>query len=310
MTRPLGSFWETVEVQEPQGDSTLQIFGLRWRSGSKLRYNTLDEAMAAGTLEVSEVSESGSVPALKVVNKASEMAFLMAGEQLVGAKQNRVLNVSIMVPAETTLEVPVSCVEAGRWRYRSPKFQSSQSTSHGNLRKMVQKQTSSSYRRAGSAGSDQGEVWREVSRKLAAMGSTSDTEALDTAYTDHQPHLSDVLLRLRPPQDCHGVVFVVGGQIAGADVFDKPETLSKLWGKLLRGYALDALETQGQPTAVTGKAVQAWIDAAATAEPEPFQPPGLGRDLRIQAPVLFGSALVIDEVPVHVQLYADAPSPA
>ena len=98
MNRPLNELLQTVQVLEPQQDSGLQVFGLRWPSESELGYRTLDEAMTAGSLEVTEVGNSGSVPTLSVTNTSDLMAFLMAGEQLVGAKQNRVLNVSLMVP--------------------------------------------------------------------------------------------------------------------------------------------------------------------------------------------------------------------
>jgi hypothetical protein len=309
MTQSLKQLWQTIQVMEPHENSGLQIFGLRWQSKSSLSYATLDEAMAAKTLEVTEISESGSVPTLRVVNKGDKMAFLMAGEQLIGAKQNRVLNVSIMVPAQSTLDVPVSCVEAGRWGYRSPKFASGGSMSHGMLRKMISKHTQRSYEHGGTATSNQGEVWSEVSRKLGAMGSASPSAAFDQVYQDHRTRLNDLLGQVNPPDACHGVAFALGGQIAGADVFDQPATLVKLWAKLARAYALDALEVQGPAAPVTKEAVSRWIQGSASADTKPFQPPGLGRDFRIEAPGLFGSALVIDDQPVHFELFAE-PTPA
>jgi hypothetical protein len=291
---------------EPQQDSTLQVFGLRWQSESSLCYITLDEAMSAGTLEVTEVSEGGSVPTLKVTNKSGAMAFLMAGEQLIGAKQNRVLNVSLMVPAETTIGVPVSCVEAGRWNYRSPQFSSEGTMSHGQLKKMLSIQTRESYRASGTPSSDQGAVWGEVSRKLAAMGSASDSEAFDQVYKDHQARLNDLMGRLLPPEDCHGVIFAVAGQIAGADLFDQPATLGKLWTKLVRAFALDALETQQAPAPpVTTDDVDRWLRTSASAKAEPFPSPGLGCDYRLEGPGLFGSALFVDDQVVHVELFAE-----
>src|SRR5262249_31639557 len=185
MTQPLNELWQTVQVIEPQQDSGLQVFGLRWESKSTLNYTTMDEALAAKTLEVTEVSESGSVPTLKVVSTADVMTLLMAGEQLIGSKQNRVLNVSIMVPARTTLAGPVSCVEAGRWSYRSPKFASGGTMSHGYLKKMLSGHVRRSYRTTGTPTSDQGAVWGEVARKLSAMGSASPSQAFDQVYQDH-----------------------------------------------------------------------------------------------------------------------------
>src|SRR5437763_9356572 len=83
-----------VCVDEPQESHGLQAFGLRWEPGRAPDYLTLDDALAAGQLEVAEVSDGGSVPTLKVTNKGEQLIFLMAGEQLAGGKQNRVLNAS------------------------------------------------------------------------------------------------------------------------------------------------------------------------------------------------------------------------
>ena len=134
------------------------MFALHWSPDGKLDYSTLDEAQAAGLLEVGEVTEGGSVPQLFVHNKGDRPVFLMAGEQLAGGKQNRVLNASILVAAKANLPIPVSCVEHGRWGYRSRHFEGSGSSSHSALRKMMHGHVTRSYRSGGEAKSDQGEV--------------------------------------------------------------------------------------------------------------------------------------------------------
>ena len=122
MDLALSARLETVEVDEPVEAGGLQVFALRWRPGEPLNYRTLDDGLAAGLLEVTEVTGGGSVPTLKVTNKGDAPAFLMAGEQLSGGKQNRVLNASILVAPHSELPIPVSCVERGRWAYRSAEF--------------------------------------------------------------------------------------------------------------------------------------------------------------------------------------------
>lgn len=77
----------------------------------------LDQAIGRGVAEISEVSEHGSVPQLRLRNRAGQLLFLLDGEELVGAKQNRILNLSILAPAGSGLEIPVSCVEQGRWSW-------------------------------------------------------------------------------------------------------------------------------------------------------------------------------------------------
>jgi hypothetical protein len=62
-----------------------------------------------------EVSRGGSVPELKVVNKSDRMLLILDGEGLVGAKQNRIVNTTILIAGNTTTVIPVSCVEQGRW---------------------------------------------------------------------------------------------------------------------------------------------------------------------------------------------------
>ena len=87
-------------------------------------YLTLDEALAAGLATVREVSESGSVPQLLFKNRGEQAVFLLDGEELTGAKQNRILNITVLARAGKDTVIPVSCVEAGRWSHSRPDFAS------------------------------------------------------------------------------------------------------------------------------------------------------------------------------------------
>ena len=81
---------------------------------------TLDEA--GDRARVTEVSEAGSVPFLQVANGADRPLRLVDGEELIGAKQNRILNTTVLVAAHAEVTIPVSCVERGRWGYRGREF--------------------------------------------------------------------------------------------------------------------------------------------------------------------------------------------
>lgn len=137
MATELNELFTKVEVADAVLAEELQVFGVRWQPDKSLEYQTMDEGLAAGTLQVTEVSESGSVPELTVTNNGDTKVLLIAGEQLVGAKQNRVLNVTVMIAPKSVMKIPVSCVERGRWGYRSRSFGSSGSSSHYLLRKMM-----------------------------------------------------------------------------------------------------------------------------------------------------------------------------
>src|SRR4030095_6194069 len=75
-------------------------------------------------VEITESSETGQVPELKVVNRGDSAVLLLDGEELLGAKENRGLNLTILAPAHHSSTIPVSCVESGRWRRVSKQFAS------------------------------------------------------------------------------------------------------------------------------------------------------------------------------------------
>ena len=235
--------WLTgLEIMEPIRSGPLQVFGLRKQSLSPLSYATLDEALQEESLEVTEVNQAGEVPHLKVINRGDSRVFLMAGEELVGAKQNRVLNVSLVVDGHSEVEVPVSCVEQGRWRYASPKFGVSPGSAHRVLRAKLAHQAGKAYDRSGVPHSDQAEVWKEIRGKLHRLNSHSPSDALLQAYLDHAKPLDAICQDIPPTEGAVGVVYVVARRIAGMDIFRTPSTLHKLSPKLVRVSALDSLE--------------------------------------------------------------------
>ena len=295
-----------AEVAGVKQAGPLQVFALKWRADPGVDYVTLDEALADSVLDVTEIDEGGQVQTIKVVNKSNRMVFMMAGELLVGCKQDRVLNTSMLVRGKSDTRIPVACVEAGRWGYRSRRFSSGESSSHSSLRMLLSRQSSNHYRAQGTPGSDQGAVWAEVARKMGKMGSSSSSAALQDMFKDYAEKLDGMLRSLSAPAGCHGAVFVINGKITGADLFDRPATVTKVWPKLINGYAIDALEEpEEKPNRVQGESVTEWLKAASLAKQEWFDSPGLGQDVRIEGEQLVGAALVVEQQPVHLQLFRE-----
>jgi len=100
----------------------------------------------------------------------------------VGAKQNRIMNTSELIAAHTKSKIPVSCVEAGRWGYRSRCFDSSGTHSPVMLRRVLKASVSRSVREKRGYRSDQGEVWDEVARQQMALGAVSGTSAMSDTF--------------------------------------------------------------------------------------------------------------------------------
>lgn len=95
------------------------LFPLFDDSEKSSEYLLLDDALDRKLAHVTEVSADGRVPELAFENDSSEKILLVDGDELVGAKQNRILNLSILVGSRQKLVIPVSYVEQRRWRYHS-----------------------------------------------------------------------------------------------------------------------------------------------------------------------------------------------
>ncbi|SRR5712691_4636920 len=111
----------THPVRRPVEHRGVVIAPLFPRTNPRAEYLTLDEAIPLG-FHVTELDAAGSVPELLATNPLDEDVHLYDGEELVGAKQNRILNVTVFVPARSETAIPVSCVEEGRWSARSAHF--------------------------------------------------------------------------------------------------------------------------------------------------------------------------------------------
>ncbi len=309
MTANKPNILENLSKAEVIGDERtggFQVFGLKWPSDNGHDYATLDEALEKKLIDVTEINEGGQVPTLNVANKSERMVFLMAGEELVGGKQNRVLNASMMVPAKTSMPIPVTCVERGRWGYKSSKFGSGTTTSHSNLRRLMSRQISGSYRVSGTPQSDQGAVWSEVARKMTRMGSKSSSDSLHDFFTDYAKKLDALVGTCKLPEGSNGAVFAINGKIVGADLFDRPATLMKLWLKVSRGYAADALEEPKEnPPSADAAQITAWLKSATSAEQLWYDSPGIGQDVRIEGKNVVGATLVVNEHPVHMELFQE-----
>jgi hypothetical protein len=140
----------------------------------RLDYIGLDEAIASG-LAVTEIDEAGSVANLFVSNPLGINVLLFEGEELVGAKQNRILDRSLLVQAKSKTPVPVSCVERGRWSYRSERFASAPRAAYPELR------------RAKREGGGQAEVWMNVAAKSSRRDAWSPTDASEEMYVSAAP---------------------------------------------------------------------------------------------------------------------------
>jgi hypothetical protein len=268
-------------------------------------YTILDDALALGSVEIGETSEAGQVPELKVLNRGEKAVLLRDGEELIGAKQNRVLNLGILVPPQSSRTIPVSYVESGRWSRSSAHFASAPRTQYAEGRHARMQQVTDSLLASGSRESDQRAVWASIEKKMSRLGSRSDTAAMSAMYEDLKQSLEEFVSAFHAMDSQAGAVFLVNGRPAGIELFDAPATWKKLSSKLVTGYALDAIDRSSEPTgsraSMTAHAV---IDAITSSQVSVFAAIGEGSDVRLTGSDVSGAALVARGRTIHVSACA------
>ena len=344
----LKSYLRSLNVGRPITHENLNLFPVTDGHSNALSYLLLEEALATGKLRVTERGQA-SVPELHLINETEQMVFMMDGEALVGAKQNRTLNTSILAAAKSSFAIPVSCVEQGRWAYAGREMRHG-SITYPDLRKLKHRSVHDSLHFGGSYHSDQGRIWQSVHAKLKSMKVGSATANMEEVYSAHESPIKGFTDNLAYPEGACGVIAAIEGTITCADLFDSASTLEKLWTRLVSSYAMDALEASfqrrhvraggtaapsasasaaqsGGPSggqadrpsatakadtgaAVTEKEAAEFLQIPEDAETEVFDSPGLGGNVRFRHSRCSGHALVYDETTVHAAVFGPDEQPA
>lgn len=297
----LQPFIESLQVGDPLGHLNLTLVPLRGSRPRMIEYLLAEHAIRDGLLSITEISQAGSVPELLAVNTADGSVLLLDGEELVGAKQNRILNTSILLAGGSKTKIPVSCVEQGRWHHLSAEF-SSGHYSPAKLRARKSRDVSRNLAAIGEALSDQGAVWEAVAENVHCLAAATPTMAMHDVYEQRHDDFAAYADVLKYPSNSRGVIVAIDGRFAAMDLLDKPQTLESLWPRLIRGYAMDAIAAYGKktPPAFTAKGASILLERLGQIPCRAFPSAGIGEDWRFDAHDILGQALVVEGICVHL----------
>jgi hypothetical protein len=289
-----------IHVGEPLRCKALSVFPLFSETNSSVKYILSDEAFESKRIVVKEISESGSVPELLVENNSDTRVLFIEGEELIGAKQNRILNTSVMVAAHSELKIPVSCVEQDRWRYKRHWFGSSKSHSPHELRYTLKKSVHLSLNLGHGHYSDQGKVWEKVGKMHAMHGTSSPTGAMSDVFKKRKHRIEEFRKKIKYAKRAIGLAVAIGKSVVALDIFDKPTTCKKVWDRLLSGFMMDALledESINEEAGIDD--VEKLLKRASDAKWESVEPVGEGEEYRTEFDHENGSVLVLEGKIVH-----------
>ena len=271
-----------------------------FHEGPGLEYVTFADAQGDGSVEITEIDRHGAVSILQVRTSSDLPVLMIDGEILVGLKQNRVLNTTILVPAKSTLKIPVSCVEAGRWRRATAKASRADYGLSPKIRAMKRHSVTRSARAFGEFTADQNAVWAEVAGSLEDLSVDSETLAYSDIEKQRRPEIEGRLTQLQPEPGQTGVLALIGGAPVAFDLFDRPSTLARMWQGLIGSYIAESLVPNTSNEPMDLDAAVAWIRGAGAGEGTRHRAVGLGESVSITGPKHDTGALVVDGVAVHI----------
>lgn len=297
-----------ITVVDPTVVGPLAVFPLIGDRVSSVRYVSFAEAVQRGAT-VKELGGGASVNDLVVHNPLDLPVLLYEGEEVLGAQQNRTFDVSVLVGATSVLQVPVSCVEAGRWdggRHHEA-FAPAPQTANPRLRRMKNTQARASLAAGLGARAVQSEVWREVAETAGRHGVSSPTGAMHDVFERRRERLDRMVGAVEMHCNQVGMLAAIGGRFVVLDHVREAEAFASLHAPLVQGYALDALEApDAAPPSVDDARdfLELLLAAPYTSGPAV----GLGEGLRFAFGGLAGAGLVCEGELVTLTAFADDPS--
>jgi hypothetical protein len=297
----LGNAGPLLTVLEPRVYESLAIYPLvADEVKDQTKYKHLDSAVSEKSVQITEWG-SGTVPNLKVSNKGKGKVFIMTGEIMTGAKQDRMAAHDVLLrPGSKAVKLPVYCVEHGRWVKNSDRFAAGKTAGTKKLRKSAVAKAS------------QGKIWADVAEKSAKSGVHSSTGTMQAVYnsTDLKKKIAAYEKAFANlPSDTEnmvGFVVAVRGQIDGADLFANPPLLKGLWKKLVKAAATDAVTEDGSATGTPSTArARSFLGEGINGEYKPIDTPGLGQEFLVESKSgISGSTLIHESAVIHMALFA------
>ncbi len=180
-------------------------------------YVTLDEALARKWAQITEGERRRTGLGIEDRREWDRAGLAARRRRADRSEQNRVVNLTILARPQSTTEIPVSCVESGRWHHVSRGFTSAPRAQYAEGRAAKMRQVTSSLR-SGSRASNQSEVWNLLAAKSARLNATSDTAAMSAVFEKLETPIDAFVAAFSPVDHQVGAMFLHQWRAGGAGV--------------------------------------------------------------------------------------------
>ena len=270
--------------------------------------NSLSRGLQRDQVEVREVSKFGAVSQLKVLNRSHRPTFIFDGEELVGGKQCRVVNTSILVPSNEELVIPVSCCEAGRWAHRRrPGFSSLERSMPSSLKAAKSVRLRRNLDDSARYDADQGAVWRDIETLSLVRGVRSRTRALGDVFERDRTKIEELIGAFPHQRGQIGVAAFHGKRLLSLEVFASARLYRQLHETVLHSFASDVLLHRGRPveaaSSYEGDKLLEFAALVLGGSMSSHPSPGIGTDVRVSGERGEATGLVANGQLVHLSVF-------
>jgi len=299
-----------ILIENSRSHKNLTVFPLIGRNNLS-DLTTFHQAINDESLEVSEISDQGSVPSLNVHNKNLTPVFIIDGQTITGKKlkQNRIITVSTLIPETSSMKLSVLCSERGRWSRTDREFASRDSSMFAKAR--FSKMETMSQRANGSSNesydksADQQQTWEQINRKFSSFNDYSSSESMQDIYKNKEDILAEFEKELTMPENAVGCIFAIGNRVLGFELFSSHQLFADLYPQLLKSYALDAIERKNrnnnQPSLDDAKKI---IHDADNSLAKQCKNSGLGNLFTINTNDICATILMLDDKIIHFTCFS------
>ena len=292
----------SIELLESQKYENVEAIPIKSDFFGKKDFLTLKKGYEMNLVEIKELEHS-TVNTVSCKNDSVTPLILIDGDEITGAMQNRIINDTLLIPAKSTINIPVSCTEHGRWH---TKGEGAESRTFKPSLYSANHSTRSRKSRASYEERDyQGEVWDSISEFESRSNFKSMTSALNDSYENLKDKQNDYLSKFHIEDGQNGVIFIVNGEVKGLELFYNHSIYKEYHEKLCRSYIIEAIVEKKSVDNIDRLKLMKVLENISQSEFKSKKSIGLGDNLKFSNDFGSGSGLVWEDELIHMTFFKD-----
>lgn len=279
-----------MKLASKQKYKNITVFPITNKHQNDLDFLDLKTGFDMGIVFAEECEES-QVGNVNIINRSVAPLLLLDGEEIVGCKQNRIINKTMILPPQSTKTVPVSCSEQNRWSYTS-EFKHSEYIANFSTRS---RKLDSQYKHYDT----QNAVWNSIRHLDASSNTHSETKALRDSYIKNENLFKKLLKSFKLKSRQKGLLIAVDGKISGIELFCNDFTYKKYHQMILKSFMVENSIDKNEKSKISKKEASNTLNALLNLPAKKEETLGLGEFYRISNSHFNGSILNLNGNLVH-----------